>query len=431
MESKSSPIVLENGLDLRQVTTTGSLLHINQDYNEIDNVEYDEQKINNLVDFIGTPIKNLEEFEQILEPVDKVGFVKKKIVEEGGGQPLSEEFTVSVAFSGYWENEPVPFDLKPTEKPLVVNLKDNALLPGLEVAIKSMLVGELSVFLLSYQVMYGEMGIPPRIKPKAKCIFYIKLVKSILSPKDGPLDFSESNMFQRILKEVKMLYSSGVTLHKTNNFCSAIQLFKKSVVMLHKCRLADASEEYVQEKMLIKLYINLAICYNKTKQPLKACISCNELNRLNSLWNNEKALFQNAKALRMIGQFDHAEKKLKRAMKLHPNNEDMKSEMALIVKTRDSCNQNKIIMSKNLNSHMQLITDNFKHEVDILIKNFKDNINLTKLSLPEGLNSTERAYIRESCIRENLFFSKIRKGDLEGYDEDNYVLDKDNESLIG
>lgn len=52
-------------------------------------------------------------------------------------------------------------------------------------AIKSMLVGETSVFLLSYKVMYGDLGVPPRIKPKADCVVYIKLIKSILTPKDG------------------------------------------------------------------------------------------------------------------------------------------------------------------------------------------------------------------------------------------------------
>lgn len=429
MESKSSPIVLENGLDLRQVLTTGSLLHINQDHNDTENEEL-ERNDNNPVDFLGAPMKNFEEFEKILIPIDKIGYVKKKVLEEGGGQLPNKEYTVSVAFSGYWENESVPFDVKTIQKPMIVNLKDNGLLPGLEIAIKSMLVGEKSVFLFAYQVMYGEMGIPPRIKPKAKCVFYIKLVKSILTPKEGPIDFSEPNMFQRIYKEVTMLYSSGLTLYKTNNFSAAIQLFKKSVEMLHKCRLADETEESIQEKMLIKLYINLAICYNKTKQPLRACISCNELNRLNSLWNNEKALFQNAKALRMIGQFDYAEKRLKRAMKLHPDNEDMRNEMMLLTKTRNICNQNKLIMTKSSSPHMLLISDEFKHEVDTLIKNFKENDNLSKLTLPEGLNSTESAYIKEACIRENLFFNKINKSESRGFDKDNYALDKDNESLL-
>lgn len=48
-----------------------------------------------------------------------------------------------------------------------------------------MLVGELSLFLFSYEVMYGEMGIPPRIKPKANCVFYIKLIKSVITSQKG------------------------------------------------------------------------------------------------------------------------------------------------------------------------------------------------------------------------------------------------------
>ncbi|KAM3962767.1 inactive peptidyl-prolyl cis-trans isomerase FKBP6 [Aphomia sociella] len=426
MESKSSPMVLENGLDLRKLVSTGSVLYINEDYNETEVTET-ERTDNKPVDFIGKPVKNFDELEKVMTTVDKMGFVKKKIIQDGGGQPLTEEFTVSIEFSGYWENESTPFDIRTSQKPLTINLEDNGLLPGLNVAIKSMLVGELSVFLLTHHVMYGEMGIPPRIKPKAKCIFYIKLLKSVVTPKDGPIEFSEPNMFQRVLREVKLLYSSGVSLHKTNNIPSAINLFKKATLMLHKCRLADENEEAIQEKMLIKLYINLAICNNKIKQPLRACVACNELHRLNSLWNNGKALFQNAKALRMIGEFDVAEKKLKRAIKFFPDNDDMKNEMALLVQTRNSCNQNKLFMNRMSSPHMQLISDNFKHEVDLLIKNFKENVNLNKLTLPEGLNSTEMGYVKEVCIRENLFFSKLKKVYSQGTEEMSFALDKENE----
>lgn len=66
-----------------------------------------------------------------------------------------------------------------------VDLRNNGILPGLEMAIKTMLVGELSLFILSHEVMYGEMGIPPRIKPASLCAFYIKLLRSVLTPKQG------------------------------------------------------------------------------------------------------------------------------------------------------------------------------------------------------------------------------------------------------
>lgn len=212
-------------------------------------------------------------------------------------------------------------------------------------------------------------------------------------------------MFQRVHKEVKMLYSSGAVLYKSMNLPLAANLFNKAVAMLHKCRLADEAEEKIQEKLLKKLYMNLAVCYSKLKIPLKVCIACNELNRLNNLWNNSKALFQNAKALRMIGRYDFAEKRLRRAIKLSPQSKDIKAELELLISTRDSCNQSKL--TEILGSGRETVSEKFKEEIDNLIKNFKANVNLCKLTLPPGLNPDEMLYVREACIRENLFFNKI------------------------
>lgn len=216
-----------------------------------------------------------------------------------------------------------------------------------------------------------------------------------------------------------MLYASGITLHKTKNFTAAIQLFRKGVNMLHRCRLADENEEQTQEKLLIKLYINLLVLYNEIKQPLRACTICNELKRLNSLWSNKKVLFQSAKALRMIGEFNEAEKRLKRALKLCPDNETILGELSLLAKTRDDCCKVKLIENKIDNSNT--ISDSFRTEVDNLIKNFKENVNICKLTLPGDLNNAEIEYIIEACSKENLFCNKVQK---------DYLLDKDKEVSI-
>ncbi|CAH2104916.1 unnamed protein product [Euphydryas editha] len=419
MDSTGPTLALDNGLDLGKLFTTGSVLHINEDYNDMEYIAEKDNSEDKITDFIGEPVNSFKEFEKQLQTVDENGLVKKKILEEGGGLPLSKECTVSVIFAGYWENESEPFDYTKSHKPLVVNLNENGLLPGIQIAIESMLVGEMAVFLLSHVVMYGELGVPPRIKPKADCIFYIKIIKTIKTPKDGKLDFSEPNIFNRVYHEVKMLYASGITLHKTKNFTAAIQLFRKGVNMLHRCRLADDKEENIQEKLLIKLYINLLVCYNEVKQPLRACTICNELKRLNNLWNNGKVLFQSAKALRMIGEFNAAEKRLKRALKLCPDNEKIIAELSVLTKTRDSCSKIKLIQNKVENSN--IISDSFKTEVDNLIKNFKDNVNICKLTLPCDLNIAEIEYIKEACVKENLFCNKIEK---------DYLLDKDEEIPI-
>ncbi|XP_022821115.1 inactive peptidyl-prolyl cis-trans isomerase shutdown-like [Spodoptera litura] len=418
MSADKLSFMLESGLDLREVVTTGSILQINQEFDEDDlKAEENNDDLAPQVDILGQAVSNFAAFSEKLETIKETEHVKKKIIVEGGGLPLHDGCTVFIAYSGYWENQQEPFDLVPLKKPMEVDLSDNGLLPGLQFAIKTMLVGETSVFLCSYKVMYGEMGVPPRIKPKADCVFYIKLIKSTLTPKQGKINFSESNMFQRVNHEVKMLTVSGTSLFKTNNYYGAIQLFKRAVNMLHRCRLADEQEEAVQEKLLKKLYINLVVCYNKVNKPLFACTACNELNRLGSLWNNPKVLFQNAKSLRMIKSYPEAQIRLKKAMKLQPGNKEMEAEYALLMKQWQDSDETK--------KHIELvqlpasITDEFKREVDDLIKNFKSNNEESKITIPSCFNSDEIAYFKEVCIRENLFFNKHLSTDNDSKPKEN------------
>lgn len=250
------------------------------------------------------------------------------------------------------------------------------------------------------------------------------------------LNLSEANMFARVLKEAKMLYRSGNEMFKCMNQPLAITFFKRAVNLLQKCRLADEAEEKIQEKLLKKLYMNLAIAYNKSKQPLKACIACNELQRLGNLWNNGKALLQNAKALRMIGQYDSAEKRLRRAIQLYPDSKDMQSELKLLKSTRDACNQDKLLSTRLLCSE-DAVNSKFKEEVQNLIKNYKANPNLCKIILPPGLNSDEMAYVRQVCIQENLFLNSVPKyheDDIESTESEKmydprFMIDNDQESL--
>lgn len=229
-------------------------------------------------------------------------------------------------------------------------------------------------------------------------------------------NLAEPNIFQRVFHDVKLLYGSGVTLYKSKSYPAAIQLFRKAVYKLHNCRLADENEEMQQEKMLKKLYINLAVCYNITKQPLKACVACNELNRLGSLWNNSKVLFQNAKALRMIGQFEPALKKLQKAKSLYPGKKEIDAEFELVQRMQKSCDKSKLLIERIVGPSTGLVSVDFKNEVDNLIKNFKENVDLCKLVLPGDLDLAEIEYIKEACVRQNVFFNKIHK---------DFALDKD------
>lgn len=101
--------------------TTGSVLQINEDYDNTDtdfNMELDKLKAK-VVDFIGESVMSFQELKSNLHDVDPSGLVKKKILEDGGGFPLSKSNTAYIAFSGYWEKELEPFDIRKPDKPLV------------------------------------------------------------------------------------------------------------------------------------------------------------------------------------------------------------------------------------------------------------------------------------------------------------------------
>lgn len=204
-----------------------------------------------------------------------------------------------------------------------------------------------------------------------------------------------------------LLHTSGIELSKTQNLHAAISLFKKAVNILHRARLADEAEEKLQEKMLIKLYTNLAICNNKVKQPLQACVACNELHRLKNIWSDSKIMFTNGKALRMIGAYDEAERRLKRALKLTPNKPEIMAELELLKRDRETLALRKMASIQIAGKSGELVSKEFREEVDAILKNFKMDPEMRSMELPAGLGAAEKDFIKKVCIRENLFCATV------------------------
>lgn len=71
------------------------------------------------VDFIGHPVTCVKSFVDKMTALDPEAFVKKKIIEEGGGKELHDGCTVTIAYSGYFEKDSEPFDVRSLQKPLV------------------------------------------------------------------------------------------------------------------------------------------------------------------------------------------------------------------------------------------------------------------------------------------------------------------------
>lgn len=195
----------------------------------------------------------------------------------------------------------------------------------------------------------------------------------------------------------------------------AIKSFRSAVRYLEVCRLRDEEEEKKQNKFLGKLYLNLAICYNMTKLPLKACCMCNNLNYLGLLYNNSKALFHNGRALMMIGDYRAALRKLQAAANLDKNCPNIKAELALLQEKWDLRIKNEETLGNKFEHTFKKYRES--HDVETLSKEFTESIenfctsllseeDVVKANLPDGLTEIESEEVRRVARKHQLFFDE-------------------------
>ena len=84
------------------------------------------------------------------------------------------------------------------------------------------------------------------------------------------------------------LFVQNWWLYTANVVCNC--RYRKAVNVLENYHLQDGEEEAKQQHMLLKLYINLAVCYNKQKEPKKACVMCKQALYIEP--RNAKAFFK-------------------------------------------------------------------------------------------------------------------------------------------
>lgn len=273
-------------------------------------------------------------------------FIYKKVVKPGNVE-IPPNSRVVVDYNAYFENEEQSYDSTYMRgKPLKIRLGYGEVLEGLEEAVKTMKKGEESHFVISHNIMYGENGCPPRIKPKADVLFIIRC-KDFTELMPETVDPTNETTFTLLYKKAIILDSDAKSAFRRGNHLNAISKYKRAAEELQYAQLKDGTEEKLQSEMLRKLFLNLAVCYNKVQQPKKACTMINNLKDLGSIHNNAKALYQEGKALRVIGDYDRARNSLRRAVQLQPDDESIAQEIRLLEeKTQRSKDEEKEMCQK-------------------------------------------------------------------------------------
>ncbi|XP_063706935.1 inactive peptidyl-prolyl cis-trans isomerase shutdown [Culicoides brevitarsis] len=256
-------------------------------------------------------------------------FLYKKITKQGS-LAIPKNSRVVVDYNAYFEREEHSYDSTYMRgKPLKIRLGYGEVLEGLEEAVKSMKKGEEAQFVISYNILYGENGCPPRIKPKADALFIIRC-KDFTELMPDTIDTTEQTAFTFTYKKAVLFDGEAKAAFRKRNYLLAITKYKKAIDQIQFVNLKDEHEEKLQKDLLKKFFLNLAVTYNLQDQPKKCCIMINNLNELESIQNNPKALYQQGKALHRIGDFEKARKSLRRAVQLKPDDELIAKEIRLL-----------------------------------------------------------------------------------------------------
>ncbi|XP_053661054.1 inactive peptidyl-prolyl cis-trans isomerase shutdown [Anopheles marshallii] len=325
--------VLKAPININDLLNGGAEFQIDTDFNDHEGDDYfieddygsadeDEDKYKQ---FLTPWDRTFEELRQEMELVSE--HIYKRITKAGVGEELPDNTQVTVDYNAFFEKEMKPFDSSTLrDKPLRLVLGSHSVLPGFEEAIRTMRVSEEAQFLISYQLLYGEVGCPPRIKPKADALFVIRITSA--SPVvDGDalskLNETERRSYQMVKDRVIQIRQYAKDCFKRNLIPKAIAKYLEAVNTLQLCHLKDETEQEEQQKTLIALYTSLAVCYNRRDQPKDACRMVNAMRNLCDVNKNAKILYQEGKALMKIGEYDRSRKCLLGAQKLEPQDENI------------------------------------------------------------------------------------------------------------
>lgn len=295
------------------------------DDDEDDNVDIEHEAL------VSPWTRSFDELRQLMTPVGEHMYkrITRSGIKEQGLVP--DKARVAVRYSGYWEGQCAPFDsslLRGTKFEFETGW--NSVLEGLEAAVRTMYAYEQAEFIISYKLLFHELGCPPRIKPRADGLFKIEVIEFALIGDENSLENiapEDRTKFSVVYPKAQDMHLHGKDCVKRGSTRTAISAFENAIASLNYCRLADEKDEQKQTELLITLYTNLMICYNKLNKPSRVCIAMKALRVLTHNRPSCKALFQEGRALAALGEYERARKAFVQAQIMQPNNKEISEEI--------------------------------------------------------------------------------------------------------
>lgn len=243
-------------------------------------------------------------------------------------------------------------------KPFQMSVNCGEVIIGLDIAIQSMKLNEKSQFLIQPMYAYGQLGCLQRVPPNTEVLFEVELKQIVdvsAASRFDTLPNEDKKKFTYVYDYCLALCAKGKDLY-SKNVNGAIREYNAAVSKLELCQLDTYEDQEKHQELLLRLYSNLLVAYTKIEEPKKGCINFNricELVKGTDIKITAKMYFNNAKCLRMLGEFNLAKKRLEIAEKLEPKNPEILNEMIALDRDIMKSRQEQIQMGKALLSTMK------------------------------------------------------------------------------
>ncbi|KAH8348229.1 hypothetical protein KR084_005663, partial [Drosophila pseudotakahashii] len=336
--------------------------------------------------------QSFEELRVLMNRIDD--HMYKRITREGHveREVVPDKARVSVRYSFYWEGSGAPFDssmLRGTKFEFETGQK--MVIVGLESAVRTMRPYEQAEFIVSYKLLFGELGCPPRIKPKADGLLKVEVIDYSLIGDAEAIDGvakEDRDKFCVVYPKAQDMHLHGKDCVKRGRYRDAASSFERAVNSLNYCRMANDEEERRQTDLLITLNQNLMIVYNRLNKPQRSCIMMKALRRLTLNSPSCKALFLEGRALAALGEYDRARDVFLQAQAKQPENKEISDEIISmnkrISKYKEASRElwSRAFAAKNPEStgpktaaqlEKEAKEQRFKEEIEELIKEFESS----------------------------------------------------------
>ncbi|XP_071074529.1 peptidyl-prolyl cis-trans isomerase FKBP5 isoform X2 [Dasypus novemcinctus] len=203
---------------------------------------------------------------------------------------------------------------------------------GIDKALERMQREEHCILHLGPRYGFGEAGKPKfGIEPNAALTYEVTLKSFEKAKESWEMDTKEKLERAAIVKEKGTVYFKG------GKYVQAMIQYGKIVSWLELEYGLSEKESKASDSFLLAAYLNLAMCYLKVREYIKAVECCDKALGLDSA--NEKGLYRRGEARLLMNEFEAAKGDFEKVLEVNPQNKAARLQISVCQKKAKEHNE--------------------------------------------------------------------------------------------